>query len=317
VVDFVRRWADKTGLPKKRFVEWLGLSPSKFFDWQNRYGKVNEHNGWIPRDHWLEDWECEAIVDYWRAHPGEGYRRLTYMMLDEDVVAVSASTVYRVLSNVGAFDRWVSSQGSSKKGTGFDQPDGPHRHWHIDLSYIRVRETFYYLISVLDGFSRAIVAWDLRESMTTADVQIVLQKAREAYPGHKPRIISDNGSQFIAKDFKEYISLTGMTRVRTATAYPESNGKKERFYRTIKSECLRSTPLLNRDDAHSVVRRFIEHYNELRLHSAIGYITPADKLAGRAEEIFERRDRKLEEARARRARARQEERARKRAELAG
>jgi transposase InsO family protein len=177
--------------------------------------------------------------------------------------------------------------------------------------------TFYFLISVLDGFSRAIVAWDLRERMTTADVQIVLEKAREAFPGVSPRIISDNGSQFIAKDFKEYIGLTGMTHVRTATGYPESNGKKERFYRTIKSECLRSTPLLNRDDAHSVVRRFIEHYNEHRLHSAIGYITPADKLAGRAEEIFERRDRKLEEARVRRALARQDERARKRAELAG
>lgn len=126
-----------------------------------------------------------------------------------------------------------------------------------------------------------------------------------------------NMRQFIAREFKEYISQTGMTHVRTATAYPESNGKKERFCRTIKSECLRSTPLLDRDDAHYVVGRFIEHYNEHRLHSAIGYITPADKLAGRAEEILERRDSKLEEARARRALARQEERARKRAELAG
>jgi len=307
-VDFVRTWSEKTESPKKRWVRWIGISPSKFFDWQKRYGKANEHNGWIPRDHWLEDWEQEKIIKYWVEHGGEGYRRLTYMMLDEDVVAVSASSVYRVLKGAGAFDRWKNSRGSSKKGDGFKQPDRPHQHWHTDISYIRVREVFYYLITVLDGYSRAIVAWDVRERMTSADVQIVLEKAREAYPGEKPRVISDNGGQFLAKEFKEYIAHAGMTHVTTAPAYPESNGKQERFYRTIKEEALRPSPLLDHEDAKAVASRYIAHYNGTRLHSAIGYVTPHDKLHGRETAIFEERDRKLEQARQRRAEARRKER---------
>jgi hypothetical protein len=177
----VRDWSTKTKVPKKRLVGWIGISESKFFDWQNRYGKVNEHNGWIPRDHWLTDAECEAIIAYWTQNPEEGYRRLTYMMLDEDIVAPTASSVYRVLKNVGAFDRWKATRGSSQKGTGFKQPAGAHSHWHTDISYVKIREVFYYLITPIDGWSRSVVAWDIRESMTTADVQIVVQKAHEAY----------------------------------------------------------------------------------------------------------------------------------------
>jgi transposase InsO family protein len=235
----VRDWSRKTELPKKLFVGWIGITQSKFFDWQNRYGKVNEHNGWIPRDHWLEDWECDAIIDFWRLNPEDGYRRLCYMMLDADIVAVSASSVYRVLKNIGAFERFKSTLGSSKKGSGFNQPDGPHRHWHTDISYVKIREVFYYLVTVLDGYSRSIVAWDIRESMTTGDVQIVIEKASEAQPDAHPRLISDNGGQFVSKEFKEYISQKNYTHVTTAPAYPQSNGKQERFYRTAKHECLR------------------------------------------------------------------------------
>lgn len=308
MVDFVRDWSQKTELPKKRWVGWIGISQSKFFDWQNRYGKVNEHNGWIPRDHWLEDWECEAIIEFWKLNHDEGYRRLCYMMLDADIVAVSASSVYRVLKNIGAFERFKPTRGSSKKGSGFNQPDGPHRHWHTDISYVKIREVFYYLITVLDGYSRSIVAWDIRESMTSADVQIVIEKAHEAHPEAKPRLISDNGGQFVAKEFKEYIGQKNYTHVTTAPAYPESNGKQERFYRTVKDECLRPQPPLSLDDARRTVAKYIDHYNNRRLHSAIGYITPMDKLAGRENEIFAERDRKLEEARKKRAEARQKAR---------
>jgi len=76
-----------------------------FYNWKHRYGKVNEHNGWIPRDHWLEDWEKRSILDFYWDHPLDGYRRLTYKMLDADVVAVSASSVYRVLKSAGVLDR--------------------------------------------------------------------------------------------------------------------------------------------------------------------------------------------------------------------
>jgi transposase InsO family protein len=112
-----------------------------------------------------------------------------------------------------------------KEGTGFEQPLTAHQHWHIDVSYINISGTFYCLCSILDGCSRYIVNWDLRESMTEADIEVILERAKELHPEAKPRIISDNGPQFIAKDFKEFIRISGMTHVRTSPYYPQSTEK--------------------------------------------------------------------------------------------
>lgn len=295
VVDYVRKWSDKTEIAAANMVNWIGITRSKYYDWQFRYGKVNEHNAWIPRDFWLTDAERQAIIDYSRDNPLEGYRRLTYMMMDEDIVAVSPSSVYRVLLNAGLLNKWGRT--TSKKGTGFEQPLKAHQHWHIDISYLNICGTFYYLCSILDGFSRYIVHWDIRESMTEADVEIILQRAREKFPDAQPRIISDNGPQFISKDFKEFIRISGMTHVKTSPYYPQSNGKLERYHKTIKGTCIRVRTPLSMDDAIRIVTEFVEHYNNRRLHSAIGYITPADKLAGRAEQILATRETKLNAAR--------------------
>ena len=276
----------------------MEISRPKFYDWKKRYGRANEHNGKIPRDFWLEPWERDAIVSFHEQNPLEGYRRSTYMMLDADVVAVSASTVYRVLKEAGRLDRWNDSK--SSKGTGFDQPSEPHEHWHTDVAYINLGGTFYYLISVLDGYSRFLVHWELRESMTSMDVEIVLQRARDRFRSFSPRIISDNGSAFIAKDFKIFVREAGMTHVRTSTFYPQSNGKIERWHRTIKNDAIRRYEPSDPDQARRIVTEFVQHYNQVRLHSAIGYVTPSDKLQGREKNIWAERDRKLEAARERR-----------------
>jgi len=305
VVDYVRRWSDRTELPTKRLVQWIGLAMSKYYDWKQRYGQVNEHHQLVPRDHWLEVWEREAILAFHAEHPLEGYRRLTYMLMDADRVAVSPATVYRVLKRAGCFARW--NRAESRKGQGFQQPLAPHEHWHIDISYVNVCGTFYYLISVLDGASRYLVHWELRESMKEADVEVVLQRAREAFPDSRPRIISDNGPQFIAKDFKEFIRISGMTHVRTSPYYPQSNGKLERWHGTLKQDCLRPGVPLSIEEARRLVAQFVEHYNHTRLHSALGYVTPADRLAGRQAAIFAARDQKLAAARERRAARRREQ----------
>lgn len=286
------------------FIKHIGVSRSKFYQWRERYGRVNEHNSWIPRDHWLLDHERAAIVQYFEEHPFDGYRRLSFMMLDADVVAASPSTVYRVLSAKGLLANRFCKP--SRKGAGFVQPLAVHEHWHVDVSYINIGGTFYYLCSVLDGASRFIVYHELRESMKESEVELILQRARERFPEASPRIISDNGPQFVSKDFKEFIRLAGMTHVRTSPYYPQSNGKIERWHQSIKVEGIRLADI--RDYAHAckVISAYIDYYNNTRLNSAIGYIAPADKLAGREKEIFEKRDRKLEQARARRAFARQE-----------
>jgi transposase InsO family protein len=133
----------------------------------------------------------------------EGYRRLAFMMLDDDIVAVSPSSVYRVLKRAGRLDRkWRKS---STKGTGFVQPLAAHEHWHIDVSYLNLGGTFYYLCSLLDGYSRTIVHWEICEQMTERDIETIVQRGLQLFAGVRPRIISDNGPQFIAKDFKEFV----------------------------------------------------------------------------------------------------------------
>ena len=175
----------------------------------------------------------------------------------------------------------------------------------MDVSYLNIAGTFYFLCSILDGYSRFIVHWDIRDKMEEKDVQAIILKAREQFPDARPRIISDNGPQFIAKDFKEFIRIMGMTHVRTSPYYPQSNGKIERFHKTIKGECIRVLVPLSLDDAQRIVTDYVAHYNEARLHSAIGYVTPKDKLLGNDAAIFAARDRKLAEARERRKQTRQ------------
>jgi putative transposase len=295
VVDFVAEWSRRTELAQERFVVWLGVGRGKFFDWKQRYGKANEHNGSLPRDHWLLDEERAAIVAYHDQHPLEGYRRLAFMMTDDDVVAASPSAIYRVLAAARRLDRW--NRKPSRKGTGFIQPTAAHEHWHVDIAYLNLAGTFYYLCSLLDGFSRAIVHWEIREAMRESDVETIVQRAREKYPDTSPRIISDNGPQFIAKDFKEFVRIAGMTHVRTSPYYPQSNGKIERYHRTLKADAIRPKAPASLHDAQKVVANFVAYYNECRLHSAIGYVTPADMLANRQATVWKARDQKLELAR--------------------
>ena len=139
LVDFIRGWSDKTDIPVCRFLPWVGIGASKFHDWRRRFGCVNEHNAWIPRDHWLTDDEKENIRAFARAHPLEGYRRLAFMMLDADAVACSPASVYRVLKNAGLLAG--QSPKPTKKGTGFVQPLQPHEHRHVDVSHLNIAGT--------------------------------------------------------------------------------------------------------------------------------------------------------------------------------
>jgi putative transposase len=298
VVDYVRHWTKRAELPAKKLLTWMELPTSKYHAWLTHYGTPHAHNGRIPRDGWLEAWEKQAILDYHTRFPLEGYRRLAFMMLDDDVVAASPSSVYRVLKAAGRLDRqrWAPS----KKGTGFVQPLRAHQQWHVDISYLNIAGTFYFLCTLLDGYSRSIVHWEIGDSMKEPEVELIIQRGLEKFPGEKPRIISDNGPQFLAKDFKQFIRLAGLTHVRTSPYYPQSNGKLERWHATLKGESFRRAAPQTVDEARRVVTSFVQHYNQVRLHSALGYITPTDKLAGLEKVIAEERDRKLQEARTRR-----------------
>jgi putative transposase len=216
-----------------------------------------------------------------------------------------------LITETGACGPWIGP--SIPFRTLLRTPMGPVRTAAAAASALAYRRflhhlcgAFYYLCSTLDGFGRFLVHWDLRESMREADVEVILQRAKEKYPEAKPRIISDNGPQFIARDFKEFIRISGVTHVRTSPYYPQSNGKIERWHKSLKSECIRPGTPLSLEDARRLVDGYVEDYNNVRLNSATGYITSKDVLAGRQQEIHAERDRKLEAARQQRPSRRQQ-----------
>jgi putative transposase len=308
VADYIETMTSRSTIPVTTLIRWVGIAPSKYYGWVNRRGCINHHNGKIVREHWLLPWEYQRIIAYYEAHREEGYRRLTYMMLDENIVAVSPATTYRVLSSAGLLKRWNTNTGAAISD-GFQQPLGIHEHWHTDIKYVNFRGTFLFLISVIDGYSRYIVHHELRMSMQAFDVQLTVQRALEKHPAVSPRIISDNGSQFLAKDFAEFLRARGLQHVRTSIAYPQSNGKIERFHRTASEECLRKSSFVDLDDARRLIAKYIERYNTKRLHSSLYYLTPADFLLGRVKERLQERENKYARARlTRRADARQQAR---------
>ena len=160
-------------------------------------------------------------------------------------------------------------------------------HWHTDISYVKIEHFFYYFICVLDGYSRFIVHWDLRENMKENDVAIVQQASLEKIPGIYHRYITDNGKQFTGKEFQYFVALHGLTHVRTSPYYPQSNGKVERFHSKIKKEYIRNKALLDQDHAKIINGSYITFYNNQRLHSANAYIAPTDQPTGRDNKLHE------------------------------
>ncbi len=294
IVQYIIMITQRTHIPLKRVLQWVGLKKYKYQHWRKRLGEANKHNGKTPRATWLLPWEREAIVEYCRHHSSEGYRQLCYRMLDENVVAVSPSSIYRVLKTEGLLNRWNVVKSGKKEG--FDQPQRIHEHWHTDIKYVNFHGTFLFLISVIDGFSRYIVHHEVRMSMQEYDVQVTIERALNLFPRSSPRIISDNGTQFVAKDFSEFIRLKGLEHVRTSIRYPQSNGKIERFHKTISNECLRTQSFLDLDDARRRIAAYIHSYNTQRLHSAIHFLTPHDVLTGRMMERLDERKQKLQHA---------------------
>ena len=298
VIDFVDNWKMKTGFTAKALCQWVGISASKLSVWRTRTGKPTVHAPFTPREDCLTQEEVDAIVKFYLEHPGDGYRRCAYMMLDQNVASASPSTVYAVLKRAGALRPRHGRPGC--KGKGFHQPSGPHHHWHTDITHVNVNGVPANLCSIIDGFSRFCVAHQLSVNGGALDVEAVFQQGVERFPEARGRVISDNGKPFVCKEYRHLLAMCGFTYCNTSPYYPQSNGKQERFHGTIKSESLNHRHLVSFEYARKVIDDVVENYNNVRLHSAIGYVAPNDMLNGRAPEIQEQRCAKLKDARERR-----------------
>ena len=288
----ITRYKAKTGLPLKILLKYAGIPQRTWREWGERRCIETRHNNNIPRTYHLTREEVKAIVIYCIENPLKGYRMQCWEMVDKNVAFVSCSSVYNVIKHYNLGKKWVEAVDMKKKG--FDQPKAIHEQWHIDFSYIRIGTVFYYFLGILDGYSRRMLNWRLCQNMEGLNAEILVAETKELYPTAKEvRLISDNGGQFISKDFKELLVLLELKHTLTSPNHPQSNGKLERFNRTLKTEHVRRSAYISYEDACNRIAQWITYYNNQRLHSAIWYLTPNDVFYGRTKKRLAQRKEKL------------------------
>lgn len=294
VLGLVARTRVRTGWTLRRILSRLGLSKSRYHQWVKRAQAEALDDLVSPsRCPWqVLPEEVDAVIAYALSHPREGYRRLAWMMVDEDVVYLSPSSVYRILDDADLLYRWKRSRSVGERPP---DPTRPNERWHTDLMYLRVGDVWYFLVTVLDAYSRYVVHWDLLTSMAAADVRVVIQDALKL-TGAQPEVVTDNGSQFTAKDFRQLVRDFELEHIRIRTYHPESQGRIERFHRSTR-EALDAVELENLSKAREIIGRWVTHYNERRLHAALDYLPPAEYYAGDPAARLAERRKKLEAAR--------------------
>jgi transposase InsO family protein len=292
----ISRLEVKTGLSLKTLLGYAGIPQRTWREWQQRRDEETKHNNNVPKHYYLTPDEITAIVAYCRANQLKGYRVQCWEMVDRNVACVSASSVYNVIKRHKLGQKWAEAQEEMSK-KGFDQPKAVHEQWHIDFSYIRIAGAFYYFLGILDGYSRRMLNWKLCRTMEGINAEILAAQTKELYPAAKnPRMISDNGSQFISKDFEELLLFLEIGHTLASANHPQSNGKLERFNRTLKSEHARRSAYVDYQDACVRMAHWIAYYNSERLHSAIWYLTPNDVFNDRTARRLAERKEKLHTA---------------------
>jgi putative transposase len=288
---------ERTGWTVRRILKLLGVRRSRYYDWRRRQeeARLDDLATESRALHSILPEEKEAVVQYALDHPKDGYRRLCWQMIDEDVAYVSPSSVYRILLDEDLLYRWKRS---SSRGERPPEPTKPNERWHTDIMYLRIQDTWYFLVNVLDAYSRYVVHWELLSTMRANDVRLVIQEALEK-TGATPQIVTDNGSQFTAKDFKQLVRQFDLEHIRIRTYHPESNGRVERLHRSTR-EALGDEELHNLGRAREIIGRWVKHYNENRLHASLDYLPPEEYYAGAPAARIEERREKLEKGRKRR-----------------
>jgi putative transposase len=297
MIELVRR----SPVPKKETLLELGLSASTYYRWQRRYRESGEA-GLVdrrpqPGTIWnrLRPEEAERILVAARAEPEKSPREIAFWLSDHGGFSVSESSVYRVLKLHGLV-REVNVVGFPAGPEYAVKTKRANEQWQSDASYFFiVGWGWYYLISVLDDFSRHILAWDLKSNMKTESISEVVERAIE-WTGMKrvpvklrARLVSDNGPSYVALAFEEYLRMHQMRHIRCSPHHPQTNGKLERFHETLKAR----TNLLvwtSPEELRRAIEGFIEFYNQRRYHEGIGNVAPADVYYGRREEILKRRE---------------------------
>jgi transposase InsO family protein len=297
-LDFVAWLKERCGRSERKICTCMKLSWGRYQGWKKRrrlsQPLKKERSCFAPRIDAPLKYEVEAVKRHALKNPADGYRRLTWQMIDEDIAYLSESSVYRILLEHDLLYRWARPRGGS--GSRPPEPTKPHERWHTDIMYLQLDEVWYFLVSFIDSYSRYIVHWELLRSMTAEEVTSATRRALEMYPSENPEVVTDRGCQYTGKEFKKLVKQFELKHILCRVRHPQSNGIIERYHRTTR-EALEEKDMQSLGHAREVIACWVKNYNNSRLHAGLGYLRPVDYFSGNPKQLQEDRRRKLAEAR--------------------
>ena len=286
-----------SGLPRRKALDHLGLSKSTYYRWLRRQseGRLQDHKGGssIPWNK-LKPEEEAKILTRARASPELSSRQVALQLVDDERWYVSESTVFRILKREGLIK--PAEIVGFKAGKEYHrQTKRPNELWATDCSHIKVIDWgWYYLVTVMDDYSRFILAWELKSDMAAGSLIDVVQKAVDSTGmtdvpvEDRTVLLSDNGSGYLSRQFGEYLRLVGVRHIVASPYHPQTNGKIERYHRSLKGE-INQLPYDMPSELEIAIAAFIEYYNYRRYHEGLGDVTPYDVYTGRHLEILRNR----------------------------
>lgn len=300
ILDTVRQVQARTGEPSEVILAQLGLPSATYYRWRAREeeGRLADATV-VPRRRVPVPTpeEVGAVCDFALAYPQMGYKRLTWLMVDEDIAYLRPWQVYGIL---GEHDQLCHSPRAVPEPLKRPaEPDHPDQLWHVDLMYLYIEPRWYYLVDILDGYSRFLVHWSLNLTMLADTVTLTVQEALEGLSQRRPgapKIVHDNGGQFLSTEWRRFVEGAGVTDIRTRVAHPQSNGRLERLHRTHREEGLTEEDLGDYYRALEGMGRWSHYYNYKRPHSALKCLRPADYYRGDPAARLAEREQKLVQA---------------------
>lgn len=291
------RLVEGSDLPVKLTLEQLDIPKSTFYDWYGRY-REKGFEGLFPRidpdrKQWnqIPEHEREEVVREALEQPDKSPRELAFHITDTREWFISESSVYRILKSrdlITSPTHIVMKAADRFK----DPPLQVNELWQTDFSYLKVVHWgWYYLTTILDDYSRYIIAWELCRNMRSDDVEKVVTKALDKTglgKDQRPRLLSDNGSCYVSGDLKEFLEEESIVHVRGKPLHPQTQGKIERYHRTMKN-IIKLEHYFSPEELEEKISNFVDYYNNQRYHESLNNVTPADVYFGRDQEILERR----------------------------
>jgi len=276
---------------KRQALMALGIPKSSYYRW--RRGQPDSGNRKRPWNQITPE-EEDRILAIAREYTELSSRQLSSWITDNEGFAVSESTIYRILRKEGLVKRLEVQLVAGKEY--HTKTTRPHQMWATDASYFRVVGWgYYYLVTVMDDYSRFILAWKLQKDMSANSLIEVIQEAVDATGmtdvpvEDRTRLLSDNGAGYVSRAFRDYLNLVGIRHILAAPYHPQTNGKLERYHRSIKRE-VNQVPYGLPGQLERAIADFVDYYNYRRYHKALDNVTPADVLYDRREQILQRRE---------------------------